>query len=75
MMEGADMGKLLIVVGSLILIVGLLTTYAPLLINWFGKLPGDIHIKNEHSTVFIPFTSMIVTCFVLSTLLNLFFRK
>ncbi|MCK5477352.1 MAG: DUF2905 domain-containing protein [Methylococcales bacterium] len=70
-----DIGKLLIILGSMILIAGLSITYAPWLINWFGKLPGDIHIKNENSSVFIPITSMIVISLVLSILLNLFFRK
>ena len=70
-----DIGKLLIIVGSMVLVVGLLLSYAPWLINWFGKLPGDIHIKNENSTVFVPITSMIVISLVLSIVLNLFFRK
>jgi len=70
-----DFGKILIVTGSCILITGLAITFAPWLINWFGRLPGDIHIKNEHSTVFIPITSMIILSLLLSLLVNLFFRK
>jgi hypothetical protein len=70
-----DIGKILIILGCLILITGLAISYAPWLINWFGKLPGDIHIKNEHSSVFIPITSMVVISLVLSLMLNLFFRK
>ena len=70
-----DIGKLLIIVGSMVLVIGLLLSYAPWLINWFGKLPGDIHIKNENSTVFIPITSMIVISLVLSVVLNLLLRK
>ena len=70
-----DIGKLLITVGSMILVTGLAMSYAPWLINWFGKLPGDINIKDENSTVFIPITSMIVISLVLTLVLNLFFRK
>ncbi len=70
-----DVGKVLIIIGSFVLALGLITTYAPWLINWFGRLPGDIHIKNEHSEVFIPITSMIVVSIVLTVLVNLFFRK
>ena len=44
-----DIGKLLIIVGIVILVVGLAMSYAPWLVNWFGKLSGDIHIKNENS--------------------------
>ena len=70
-----DIGKILIILGSLILVTGIAISFAPWLINWFGKLPGDIHIKNENSTVFIPVTSMIVISLVLSVVLNLIFRK
>ncbi len=70
-----DWGKLLIIAGGIILMLGLVISYAPGLISWFGRLPGDIHIKNEHSTVFIPVTSMLVLSIVLSILANLFFRK
>ncbi len=70
-----DWGKFLIVSGAFLLMLGLVTSYAPWLINWFGRLPGDIHIKNEHSSVFIPITSMIVLSIVLSILVNVLFRK
>jgi len=70
-----NIGKVLIILGSSMLIIGVSISYAPWLINWFGKLPGDINIKNESSSVFIPITSMIVISFVLSVVLNLFFRK
>jgi len=70
-----DIGKVLIILGGSMLIIGVSISYAPWLINWFGKLPGDINIKNENSSVFIPITSMLVISFVLSVIINLFFRK
>lgn len=70
-----DFGKLLIVTGAIIVIIGLLLKFAPWLLNWFGRLPGDIHIKNAHSSVHIPFASMILISLVLTILLNLFLRK
>ena len=70
-----DIGKTLMILGALILITGIVIFYALWLINWFGKLPGDIHIKNANSTVFIPITSIIIISLVLSIILNLFFRK
>ncbi len=47
---------------------------APGLLNWFGKLPGDIRIESERSRTFIPITSMIVLSVVLTILVNLFRR-
>ncbi|TPQ29073.1 DUF2905 domain-containing protein [Methylomonas koyamae] len=68
-------GKALISIGALILAVGLVINYAPWLVSWFGKLPGDIRIQNKNSFVFIPITSMIVVSVLFSVLANLFFRK
>ena len=67
--------KALIGIGAAILLIGLVLNYAPWLINWFGKLPGDIRIQNKNSFVFIPITSMIVVSVLITLLANLFFRK
>lgn len=68
-------GKLLVFIGVLLVITGLAVTYAPWLINWFGKLPGDIYIKGEKGSVFIPITSMIIVSVVLTIIVNFFFRR
>ena len=68
-------GKLLAIMGVILLVLGLTMTYAPWLISWFGKLPGDIRIEDEKKLVFIPITSMIVVSIVLTLIINLFFRK
>ncbi|WP_445371172.1 DUF2905 domain-containing protein [Methylomonas sp. HW2-6] len=70
-----ESGKALISIGALLLALGLIINYAPWLVSWFGKLPGDIRIQNKNSFVFIPITSMIVVSVLLSVLANLFFRK
>lgn len=69
------MSKLLIIIGAAIMLIGIVLRYAPWLVSWFGKLPGDIRIQNENSFVFIPITSMIVISLLLTLLANLFFRK
>lgn len=60
--------------GLLLLLLGVALHYAPGLLNWFGKLPGDIRIESERSRTFIPITSMIVLSVVLTILVNLFRR-
>ena len=69
------MSKILIITGAVILTFGIVLYYAPWLVSWFGKLPGDIRIENKNSFVFIPITSMIVLSLLLTLLINLFFRK
>ena len=68
-------GKALIALGILIVAIGLVLQYAPWLVYWFGRLPGDIDITRDGSRVFIPITSMIVVSLVLTLVLNLLFRR
>ncbi len=62
------LGKVLILLGSLLIIAGLFFTYGgriPLL----GKLPGDIRIQRENFSFYFP----LATCLVISALLSLIF--
>jgi glycerol uptake facilitator-like aquaporin len=68
-------GKMITLVGIVIVLIGLAVSYAPWLVNWFGRLPGDIRIQNEKSFVFIPIVSMLIVSIILSLIINLFFRK
>lgn len=68
------MGRWLIVIGAAIVLIGVVMQYAPWLISWFGKLPGDIRIEGENSFIFIPITSMIVISIAITLLSNLLSR-
>ncbi len=68
-------GKLLATIGVILFVIGLIINYAPWLISWFGKLPGDIRIEDENKSVFIPITSMFIVSIILTIIINLFFRK
>lgn len=68
------MGRGLIIAGLLLVGVGLLLHFAPGLLSWFGRLPGDIRVESENSRVFIPITSMILISLALTLILNLFNR-
>jgi len=70
-----SLAKLLMLLGLGLFVVGLVLGYAPGLLGWFGKLPGDIRIERENGVLFIPITSMIVISVVVSLVLNLFFRR
>lgn len=69
------LAKLFIVAGVALLLIGLALVYAPGLLNWFGRLPGDIHIERGQTRVFIPITSMIIVSLALTLIVNLFFRR
>lgn len=67
-------GKILIAVGIFLVVAGLVLVYAPWLVSWFGRLPGDIRIERDGGSVFIPITSMVIVSIVVSLILNIFFR-
>ncbi|HQT92655.1 MAG TPA: DUF2905 domain-containing protein [Candidatus Kryptobacter bacterium] len=61
-------GKTLIVVGAVIIVAGILFMLSEKMnFPFFGKLPGDIHIKGKNFQLYFP----IVTSIVLSVLLSL----
>lgn len=67
-----QMAKWIMIAGAALLIIGAVLHLAPWLLNWFGKLPGDIRIETQRGKVFIPITSMLIASIVLSIIINLF---
>ena len=61
-------GKLLIISGGVLIVIGTIITLIGK-VNGFPKLPGDILIKRDGITIYIP----IVTSIILSILLSLIF--
>ena len=63
-----ELGKLLVVLGAIILLAGLLL-WGGFMPRWLGRLPGDIRVERGHSAFYFP----IVTCIVISVVLSLIF--
>lgn len=68
-------GKALLIFGLAIAALGAAFTWAPWLVSWFGRLPGDIRYEREGSGFYFPVVSMIAVSVVLSALANLLFRR
>lgn len=68
------MARWLIIAGIILIAAGLIFHFAPWLISWFGKLPGDIRIETGRSKIFIPVVSMILLSIIITILINLFRR-
>ena len=69
------LARFLITVGLFVVAIGLALKYAPWLVSWFGRLPGDITIERDNTRIFFPITSMIIVSILLSVIVNLFFRR
>jgi len=61
-----ELGKILMVCGGMMLVVGVLLTLSGK-IPWLGRLPGDIIIQRKNFSFYFPLT----TCLLLSMVLSL----
>ncbi len=68
------LGKLLIVAGGLLVVVGIVMLFGDR-IPFLGKLPGDFTFKKDNVTIHFPLMTMIIISIVLTIILNLFGRK
>jgi hypothetical protein len=66
------MGKLLLILGGAIVLLGLVFLGGERL--GLGRLPGDLHFSRRGFQVWIPITSALLLSLVLTVLLNLFRR-
>jgi Protein of unknown function (DUF2905) len=64
-----ELGRALLLLGGLLVLVGVCFYFGGKLPFRFGRLPGDIVHKGEHTTFYFP----IVTCLILSLGLSLLF--
>ncbi len=65
---GFQLGKVLVVLGVVIVGLGLLLMWgARIPFFHFGRLPGDIAYKSKHGSFYFP----IVSCIILSAVLTL----
>lgn len=61
------MGRLLILIGALIVVAGVVVMLGERAGVRFGRLPGDIVVHGKHTTFYFP----VVTCILLSVVLTL----
>jgi Protein of unknown function (DUF2905) len=69
----AGLGKLLVVAGIVLVVLGLLFQLGGR-IPWLGRLPGDITVQREHFSFYFPITTSILLSVVLTLLLWLLRR-
>jgi hypothetical protein len=62
-----SVGRMLIVLGVFLVVLGLIFTIGEKLPLRLGRLPGDISVHGKHTSFYFP----IVTCLLLSVVLSL----
>jgi hypothetical protein len=67
-----DLGKILVVVGLLIALVGVVVWFGggKGWFSWFGRLPGDIRTGNDNVRFYFPLATSVIISVVLTLLLT-----
>ena len=73
-MTMADLGKLLLGLGLLLIVIGAVLVVAARFGLPLGRLPGDVSYRGRNVTVFIPLGTSVLISVVLSILLYLVSR-
>ena len=53
-------GKIIIIIGVIIVLAGVFVYFFHDKLNWIGRLPGDVRIEKENFRFYFPITTMIV---------------
>ena len=61
-----QLGKMLIIIGVIIIVAGIVLLFLKKMPFGLGKLPGDIYIKKDNFTFYFPITTAIIISIVLS---------
>lgn len=67
-------GKLLIVLGVIVIAIGGLLIFAGK-IPWIGRLPGDILIQKKNYTFYFPLATSIIISLILTLIFWLFGKR
>jgi len=62
-------GKILLIVGGIIVILGLLLIFSQH-IPFFGKLPGDIFIKRDGFSFYFPLVTLLLLSVLITIIVN-----
>ena len=73
-MEFQGLGKLIIILGITLVVIGLLMTFAPK-IPVIGKLPGDFYFRRGNASFYFPLASSILISVIVSIILSVIFRS
>lgn len=72
-----NLGKVIVVIGVILVVVGFSLWFFGDKLTWLGRLPGDIRVERPGFRFYAPITTMIILSIVLSivvSLINKFFR-
>jgi len=73
-MDIHHLGKLIILLGIFLVVIGALIVLSRW-IPYIGRLPGDLYIRRNRFTIYLPLLSSILISVILTLILNFIFGK
>jgi hypothetical protein len=70
----ADFGRLLIIIGLVIVFAGVVILIAVRYFPWLGNLPGDFRYESENFRLYFPLATMLLISILGTILLNIIIR-
>ena len=67
-------GKIIIIIGVVIVMAGVLVYFFHDKLNWIGRLPGDVRIEKGNFRFYFPITTMIVLSLLLTLIAQIIKR-
>ena len=67
-------GKIIILAGVIIVVIGIIIYFFSDKLSFLGKLPGDIRIEKENFRFYFPITTMIILSILLTVIINIIKR-
>ncbi len=64
-----DLGRMLVIIGGLVLVLGLVLMLAGKMNLPIGRLPGDIVVRGKNTTFYFPLMTSIMLSVILSLVL------
>ncbi len=76
MIDLSGFGRLLFVIGLILVVVGgVMIVAARLNISWLGRLPGDFLFRGKNVTFYFPLATSLIVSIILSLILWLINRR
>ncbi len=69
-----EFGRLLIIIGFVVALVGFILLVAARYFPWLGNLPGDFRFESENVNIYFPLATMLLVSVLGSIILNIIIR-
>ena len=73
-MDLQSLGRMLLLIGGVVALIGLLLLIGGRFLPWLGRLPGDIQIQRGNVSCFFPLATSIIVSLLLTIVLNVIIR-